>query len=109
MHIKLEGILPTCASSAFALLFVGLCVHSLWTHEAEPPTRQLLDSRRLRPLLLVTLGWTALYFSFLQGQAAAAFWVHKLRREAAGKKDEPSPPRANRPLEFAHVKRRPSS
>ena len=31
------------------------------------------DMRRYRPVILCTIGWCALYFCFLQGQAAAAF------------------------------------
>ena len=44
----------------------------------------------------------ALYYCFLQGQAAAAFWVHKLRREAG--KESPQPHRQLKSLEFADVK-----
>jgi|TARA_B110001469_G_scaffold87722_1_gene83197 hypothetical protein len=48
--------------------------------------------KRFRPVILVTIGWCALYFCFLQGQAAAAFWVHKKRRNSFGNKKVDDPP-----------------
>jgi len=50
------------------------------------------DMKRFRPVILVTIGWCALYFCFLQGQAAAAFWIHKKRRNSfSNKKVDDSP------------------
>ena len=48
--------------------------------------------KRFRPVILVTIGWCALYFCFLQGQAAAAFWIHKKRRNSFSNKKVDDPP-----------------
>ena len=48
--------------------------------------------KRFRPVILVTIGWCALYFCFLQGQAAAAFWIHKRQRHSFGNKKVDDPP-----------------
>jgi hypothetical protein len=48
--------------------------------------------KRFRPVILVTIGWCALYFCFLQGQAAAAFWIHKKRRHSFSNKKVDDPP-----------------
>ena len=104
--LKLEGILPTCACIAFGTAFLGLFASAIWSWPADDSVAKpaaTLDEKRLRPAVLVTVGWSALYFCFLQGQAAAAFWVHKMRREASSKKDDPKP-REHKPLEFADVK-----
>lgn len=105
MHLKVEGIVPTCASVSFGLLFLGLFGCYVATAPALEPgaPAATLDLARIRPVLLVTLGWTALYYCFLQGQAAAAFWVHKVRREQASKKEHTSP-RGAKSIEFAQVK-----
>ena len=50
------------------------------------------DMKRFRPVILVTIGWCALYFCFLQGQAAAAFWIHKKRRHSFSNKKVDDPP-----------------
>ena len=50
------------------------------------------DMKRFRPVILVTIGWCALYFCFLQGQAAAAFWIHKKRRNSFSNKKVDDPP-----------------
>ena len=53
------------------------------------------------------MGWAALYYCFLQGQAAAAFWVHRVRREeanATSKSSGASQPRTFAVIEFASVK-----
>ena len=57
--------------------------------------------KRFRPVVLVSAAWMALYYCFLQGQAAAAFWVHRLRREAG--KESPKLER-RKTLTFAAVK-----
>ena len=48
--------------------------------------------KRFRPVILVTIGWCALYFCFLQGQAAAAFWIHKRQRHSFSNKKVDDPP-----------------
>lgn len=105
MRIRAEGILPTCATMAFGIAFLGLfgCYMLSPSLETKKSNAQY-DMVRLRPVMLVTLGWTALYYCFLQGQAAAAFWVHKARRETASKRNEPMSPRGTKSLEFAQVK-----
>ncbi|KAL3892877.1 MAG: hypothetical protein SGPRY_014696, partial [Prymnesium sp.] len=103
MRLRLEGILPTCASISFGFLFLFLFAYGVCELPSEAAAPSLFDTKRIRPVMLVTLGWNALYFCFLQGQAAAAFWVHKIRRSAAGKKEEPQS-KSRIPLEFAQVK-----
>ena len=90
MLIRLEGILPTCASAAFGTLFLALFAFAATSVPPDPvKTKPAFDLHLYQPVVLVTLGWNALYFCFLQGQGAAAFWVHKARREAAKKTDPP--------------------
>lgn len=107
-RLRLEGILPTCASISFGILFLLVLFFGVSSISEEPAasTTPGLDAMRYRPVILVTFGWNALYFCFLQGQHAAAFWVHKIRREEACKKDDPTSPRArgSKPLNFADVK-----
>ena len=105
-----EGLLPTCACLAyglgFFLLFIYVCIS--WPAPPTPEIRvPLLDARMLRPVVLVTIAWNALYFCFLQGQAAAAFWIHKQLREVGSKKDDESVAQSRlsgKPIEFADVK-----
>ena len=102
--IRTEGILPTYACLGFVLLFLALIINEVFVSaEAEeaPPTASPLQ-RHLRPAVAVTIGWCALYCSFLQGQAAAAFWIHKKRREAGNK--EKAGHDKDKALEFASVK-----
>ena len=102
--IRTEGILPTYACLGFVLLFLALIINEVFVSaEAEeaPPTASPLQ-RPLRPAVAVTIGWCALYYSFLQGQAAAAFWIHKKRREAGNK--EKAGHDKDKALEFASVK-----
>ena len=88
MLILNEGIVPTCACASFGLAFIGVFIVATWY---TPPANTSLatpafDTKHFRPVVLVTIGWSTLYYCFLQGQSAAAFWVHKLRREEANKK-----------------------
>ena len=100
--LRPEGILPSCASAAYGCAFVGLLLYAM-SEEADPPNPKVppVDMRRLRPVVLVSAAWMALYYCFLQGQAAAAFWVHRLRREAG--KESPKLER-RKTLTFAAVK-----
>ena len=108
--LKPEGILPTCASVAYGCAFVALFAHAVITWEeapaiAAPAKPQSLDvCRQLRPVVLVSVGWALLYYCFLQGQAAAAFWVHRQRREAGRRAEDPSTPSQKQVLTFAEVK-----
>jgi len=108
--IRVEGLLPTCATICFGSLFLGLFsygVASMLLDDATETPTAFLDAKRYHPIILVSLGWNALYFCFLQGQAAAAFWMHKVRREAASKGVEASPQLTNRTcksIDFADVK-----
>ena len=114
--LKPEGILPTCASIAYGIGFVSLFAYAVATWEEAPaffdkPSAkpQPLDvCRQLRPVVLVSVGWALLYYCFLQGQAAAAFWVHRHRREAGKKNDDPTSPPGQKSdqkiLTFAEVK-----
>ena len=115
--LRLEGLLPTCASLSFAITFVAILCYAVATlppGDDLPSTSRarggklhtaLIDCEHFRPVVLVTIGWSALYFSFLHAQNAAAFWVHKARREAGSKKEDPPSPKSGRkPLEFADVK-----
>ena len=111
--LRPEGVLPTCASIAFFACFVGTFAYASLPALADPPanlSKAALDVKQFRPVILVTIGWTALYFCFLQGQAAAAFWIHRQWREAGNKKDDGSSPtkRPMQPLSFADVKYGPS-
>lgn len=92
MQIRIEGLLPTCACFSFGLLFIGIFALALTTTQLasdSPKSFPAVNAKLYQPVVLVTLGWNALYFCFLQGQAAAAFWVHKMRREGAKKDDDP--------------------
>ena len=108
-----EGILPTLAATTFLVCFVSLFAYAVfsWPAASELPRQTVhLDTKHFRPVILVTIGWNALYFAFLQGQAAAAFWIHRQCREASNKKDD-GPRGASRPmttLSFADVKYGPS-
>lgn len=108
---KLEGLLPSCATLSFACVFAGIVWYSISTlppADSKPgQASDLLNREHFRPVVLVTVGWSALYFTFLFAQNAAAFWVHKVRREDGRKKsdDAPGSPHSGRkPLEFADVK-----
>ena len=59
--------------------------------------------KRFRPVILVTIGWCALYFCFLQGQAAAAFWIHKKRRGSLFSNKKHDDPPASSPS-IAHAR-----
>lgn len=101
--LRPEGILPSCSCVAYGCAFLGLLVYAL-SEEDEPPSKlakPALDMKRFRPVVLVSAAWMALYYCFLQGQAAAAFWVHRLRREAG--KESPKLER-RKTLTFAAVK-----
>ena len=101
--LRPEGILPSGACVAYGCAFLGLLVYAL-SEEDEPPSKlakPALDMKRFRPVVLVSAAWMALYYCFLQGQAAAAFWVHRLRREAG--KESPKLER-RKTLTFAAVK-----
>jgi len=108
--LRTEGILPMTASIAFGAAFLALFAHAVYSSSlggdgAETSQPVLADTKRLRPAVLVTIGWMALYYCFLQGQAAAAFWVHKIRREESNKKDDADVRRATqKPIQFADVK-----
>lgn len=102
--IRMEGILPTCACLAFGSLFLAILFTALLSLPPEDQVSPAIDAKRYTPVVLVTLGWCALYYCFLQGQSAAAFWVHKARREAASKKDDPPALRPQKSLDFATVK-----
>jgi len=121
-----EGLLPTYASVGYGLLFIGLlskAVVSFYdeTDIQQPSTRSrpaaspqpgglgILgagSATSLQPVILVTLGWCALYYCFLQSQAAAAFWIHKAVRREANKKEDPAKDgtRPARAIDFAAVK-----
>ena len=107
--LKQEGILPTSACIAFGSAFVAILSFAIysWPSAAdlakEAKGAADIDAKRLRPLVLVTFGWFALYYCFLQGQAAAAFWIHQVLREA-GNDASPKVQRQLKPLEFADVK-----
>lgn len=105
--MKGEGILPTSACIASAIGFFSLLLYVIvtWTSADESP-KPVFDARRMRPVVLVTIGWNALYFCFLQGQAASAFWMHKHRRETASRKRDEV--REQKTLSFADVKYGPS-
>ena len=100
--LRLEGLLPTCACAAFGAGFFLLFVYA--TYESEWPVSGVNhpEVRRLRPVVLATIGWNALYFCFLQGQHAAAFWVHKHMRNQGNKREGDGSRRAQ--LTFAEVK-----
>lgn len=101
--LKVDGILPTLASLAFGCAFVALLALAAveeWAPElspgflAPPPVarkRAADGPLRFRPVVLVSLAWAALYFCFLQGQSASAFWVHQQLREAGAKGGAPAP------------------
>ena len=76
--LRLEGILPTGACLSFGLLFLTIFSYAAFfaPAPAEPPRKgpPCADMKRFQPVILVTIGWCALYFCFLQGQGAAAFW-----------------------------------
>lgn len=95
--LRLEGILPTGACLSFGLLFLTIFSYAAFfaPAPAEPPRKgpPCADMKRFQPVILVTIGWCALYFCFLQGQGAAAFWIHRKRRQSFSKKqDDPSSP-----------------
>jgi len=88
-----EGILPTYAAFGFGILFISLLAQAALSPSSLLATNACLATQcasigTLRPAILVTIGWCALYFCFLQCQSAAAFWIHKVKREEGGKKDD---------------------
>lgn len=105
MSSGVEGILPTCACLSYGAAFLALFACAIFftpsTAAHEPPP---LDATRLRPVVLCSIGWCALYFCFLQGQAAAAFWIHKKRRASASSKKEDGGTRDKKAIDFADVK-----
>jgi len=103
--------MPTYACIACGLLFFGLFGFAAlsWPSTDIPKEGQYMtlpceSVTRFRPVILVTCGWSALYYCFLQGQHAAAFWIHKAVRKEANKKEHQSTHRENKPIEFAAVK-----
>ena len=94
-----------CACMCFGMAFLGLlCFAILWHFDPPRSSSPPSEAQRVRPVVLVTLGWCALYYCMLQGQAAAAFWVHRQRREA-GKRDEAlDRQQSNKSISFAEVK-----
>ena len=107
--MKGEGILPTSACIAAGVVFLALAVHSFFFATADELSRgtkvppPLMDAKRMRPVVVVTIAWSALYYCFLMGQAASVFWVHKILREGGGsKKDESARPLKS--ISFAEVK-----
>ena len=87
-----------CISSLLALHFATTALDASLGGGDEAPSATgvvpCADMRRYRPVILCTIGWCALYFCFLQGQAAAAFWIHKKRRASASR----APPEAPQSL-----------
>ena len=111
MLLRAEGILPTLAATSYLGCFVSIFAYAVfsWPATSDPPKAKIhLDTTHFRPVILVTIGWNALYFAFLQGQAAAAFWIHRQYREVSNKKDDDPKSTAQRrsmqPLSFADVK-----
>ena len=102
--LRPEGILPTCACVGYGVGFLCLFAYAVSASSTSSAEKQLppFDVHRLRPVVLVTIGWNALYCCFLQGQAAAAFWVHKLRREVGNKKNADADGKGG--ITFASVK-----
>ena len=104
--LKPEGLIPTCACVSFAFVFVCIFGYALLSPDAAvtKKSQQKADFAFLRPVVLVTLGWNALYFCFLQGQAAAAFWIHRQLREAGSPKARDDEPKQSKVITFASVK-----
>jgi len=89
--LKIEGILPTGACVFFGSLYLtlfGFAVATAGGGSVETSSSDCSSTRRLRPVIIVTIAWCALYYCFLQGQAAAAFWIHKKRRHSFSKKKD---------------------
>ena len=109
--MKQDGILPTSACIAFATAFFTLFAYAIYScpsaadiaRESKTLYVHQADAKRLRPVVIVTIGWSALYYCFLQGQAASAFWIHKIRRERDSE-GSPKVGRQMKPLDFADVK-----
>ena len=98
---SVDGILPTCACISYGSVFLALFAYSALSGEdVSRATAPTFDVKRYHPIVRVCIGWAALYYCFLQGQSAAAFWIHKQLRQQASKKDE----RQNTSVSFADVK-----
>ena len=105
-----DGLVPTCASAAFGCLFVllgGLALHQQFYddmgHMPQPILKE--STQHLKPTIIVSLAWSALYFCFLQAQGASAFWVHRQLREKGSRPlNTQEQSRAMTPLSFAKVK-----
>tara|TARA_B110001452_G_scaffold146556_1_gene121856 strand:- start:889 stop:1566 length:678 start_codon:yes stop_codon:yes gene_type:complete len=113
--LRLEGILPTGACVFFATLFLTVFAMGAQHSSAQAETLTTQPEpcsdgvHRFQPVILVTVGWSALYYCFLQGQAAVAFWIHKKRRDAASMKRAAAPAASERrnsdaSIPFAAVK-----
>ena len=87
--LKMDGIIPTCASIGFGTIFL-VCAAVAWFVPHPVVDLKLSEKAAVahayRPVVLVTLAWNALYFCFLHGQSASAFWVHRELREKAARR-----------------------
>merc|ERR1712196_723375 len=75
--LKVDGILPMLEMFVALTLFFCLMVYALLIAPSEP-------QQKYAPVIVATLGWAALHYSFLFMQSASAFWVHNRLRLKGG-------------------------
>lgn len=114
--LEVDGIIPTLASICCGSLFLAIAAMSAADgmaagpsvsmaptaghrttrgHKSCPADGMCQDFASMhRPVLYVSFAWAALYYCFLQAQAASTFWVHqRLRKEATSSPaSAPAPP-----------------
>lgn len=90
--VKPNGVLPLMGAITFGVLFVCLLLYAVvGESHGESSSRVNASNTQYRGVLMVTLGWAALYYCFLFSQAASAHMVHSQLRHAARKQGEQEP------------------